>query len=32
MAKVNAKAQAAMIPMPTKTTSVARNWDADMMR
>ena len=32
MTKVNAKAHAAMIPMPTKTTSVARNCDADMIR
>jgi len=32
MAKENAKAQAAMMPMPTKTKSVARNCDADVMK
>ena len=32
MAKEKANAQAAMIPMPTKTTSVARKCDADMIR
>jgi hypothetical protein len=32
MPKEKAKAQTAMMPMPTKTTSVARNCAADMMR
>ena len=32
MPNEKAKAQIAMMPMPTKTTSVARNCEADMMR